>query len=183
MLAKAESLSAQETICNSPGVTTILDEVTPLILTHNEVPNIDRTNDKLNWARSIVVVDSISTDETRELVNKHPGAVWTERPFDSHANQWNYGLAQIETEWVLSLDADYQLSDELISEIAGLMPDETIAAYYVRFQYCVEGIPLRGSLYPPRAVLFRPSRCHFEQDGHTQILRIDGQSGWLQSFI
>jgi glycosyltransferase involved in cell wall biosynthesis len=42
----------------------MLDEITPLIITHDEAPNIARTLDKLVWARRIVVIDSGSTDDT-----------------------------------------------------------------------------------------------------------------------
>ena len=39
------------------------------------------------------------------------------RQFDTHADQWNFGLGQIKTDWVLSLDADYVLTDELVDEL------------------------------------------------------------------
>ena len=50
-----------------------------------------------------------------------------------------------------------------------------IAAYEIAFTYCIEGRPLRGSLYPALPVLFRRGRASFVQDGHTEKLRIDGQ--------
>ena len=45
----------------------MLDEITPLVLTYNEAPNLGRTLDRLAWAREIVVVDSMSTDDTRAI--------------------------------------------------------------------------------------------------------------------
>ena len=45
----------------------LLDEVTVLVLTFNEAPNIQRTLEKLSWAKEIVVVDSFSTDETLHI--------------------------------------------------------------------------------------------------------------------
>jgi glycosyltransferase involved in cell wall biosynthesis len=161
-----------------------LDEVTVLILTCNEARNIGRTLDKLQWARRVIVVDSFSKDETLNVIRqKHASAEIVQRDFDNHTSQWNYGLDAVDGEWVLSLDADYQLTDSFISELQTLRPPEQIAAYYVRFRYCIEGQALRNTLYPPRAVLFRKSRCRYEQNGHTQLLRIAGQHGWLNSFI
>ena len=90
---------------------------------------------------------------------------------------------QIKTEWALSLDADYVLSDELVTELKRLTPVAGVNAYFASFKYCVHGRRLRASLYPPRPVLFRPSRCGYVADGHTQKLRIDGASGTLSSFI
>ena len=42
------------------------------------------------------------------------------RPFDDFASQCNFGIAQVTTTWVLSLDADYELSDELVTELQRL---------------------------------------------------------------
>ena len=84
-----------------------LAEITPLILTWNEEANIGRTLEGLTWAARIVVVDSGSTDGTAALVARHPNAELVYREFDNHAAQWNFGLDQVDTPWVLALDADY----------------------------------------------------------------------------
>src|SRR6266699_2830500 len=100
----------------------MLDHITPLILTYNEAPNIRRTLEQLRWARDIVVVDSFSDDETLEIVSSFPQARVFQRQFDSFASQCNFGLREtgIDSEWVLSLDADYILTPELIKEMAAL---------------------------------------------------------------
>jgi glycosyltransferase involved in cell wall biosynthesis len=154
----------------------MLDQITPVILTYNEAANIGRTLGKLQWARDIVVVDSMSTDATAELVGAMPAARLFKRPFDSHAAQWTYALTEteVETEWVLALDADYVLTDEFIAEMAALAPGPDVAGYSAKFRYCVAGKPLRGSLYPPVTVLFRRAKAHYRQDGHTQRVVIDG---------
>jgi glycosyltransferase involved in cell wall biosynthesis len=161
----------------------LLDGITVLILTYNEAANIGRTLEKLDWAPRILVIDSFSTDETCDIVRKYARAEVIQRNFDTHSNQWNFGLGQVRTEWALSLDADYQITNEFVHEVRGLHPKEEVDAYYAPFKYCVAGRCLRGSLYPPRALLFRTSRCHFEQDGHTQLLRFRGASKLLHSVI
>src|SRR2546428_5645948 len=102
----------------------LLDEITVLILTYNEAPNIRRTLERLRWAHRIVVVDSYSTDETVEIAKGFPNVDLVQRRFDSFARQCNFGLEQIRSRWVLSLDADYVLSDELLKEIGTLQLDE-----------------------------------------------------------
>src|SRR4051812_32909684 len=92
-------------------------EITPVILTFNETANIRRVLEHLTWARRIVVVDSGSTDDTLAIARSFPNVAVFERPFDSHANQWNYALSLSETDWCLSLDADYVVSPALASEI------------------------------------------------------------------
>src|SRR5262245_10505893 len=161
----------------------ICSEITPLILTYNESPNIGRILRQLTWARRIVVVDSYSTDETLEILKSFPQVDVYQRKFDTAANQDNHGLDQITTEWVLSLDADYFLTEELIEEINRLAPNDSINAYRVRFKYCVFGKALRGSLYPPRKVLYRREKARYEDDGHTQRVLVEGQTAWLSSYI
>lgn len=97
--------------------------ITPLILTYNEEPNIDRTLSKLTWAREIIVIDSFSTDKTLEILKSYPNVKFYQRKFDTHAQQWNYGLEQINSQWVLSMDADYSITEKLLSEIENLKPD------------------------------------------------------------
>src|SRR5580692_10075232 len=125
----------------------MMDSITPLVLTFNEAPNIRRTLEKLAWAQNILVVDSFSTDETLEIVRSFPQVRVVQRKFDSFAQQCNFGLAQITTEWVLSMDADYILSDALIDEIKSLKPSASVTGYSARFKYCVFGHSLRASLY------------------------------------
>jgi glycosyltransferase involved in cell wall biosynthesis len=158
-------------------------QITPLILSYNEAPNLRRTLERLTWADHILVVDSFSTDETLEILQAFPQAQVAQRKFDAHAPQWNYGITLCDTPWVLALDADYVLSDELIQELKAFQPAEGLAACFAGFRYCIHGRPLRATLYPPRAVLFRKNACHYEQEGHTQMLRFTGAAGWLQGWI
>jgi glycosyltransferase involved in cell wall biosynthesis len=145
-----------------------LEAVTPLILTFNEESNIDDTLKCLNWASRIVVVDSYSSDATIEIAERFPNVHVLRRPFDDHSSQWNFGLAHVDTDWVLSLDSDYRCPPAFAEEICSL--DEGCDAYVASFVYCINGRQLSGTLYPPRAVLYRPKCCHYVQDGHTQLL-------------
>lgn len=161
----------------------MLSEITPLVLTFNEAPNIERTLAKLTWAREIIVLDSYSTDATEAICRRFPNVKFLQRPFDSFAGQCNAGLEFVSTEWVLSLDADYVLTDPLLAEIGQLPPDGPMMAYIARFRYCVSGHPLRGTLYPPRPILFRTARGRYLQDGHAHRLTIDGRSKQLQGYV
>ncbi|MFZ4641665.1 MAG: glycosyltransferase family 2 protein [Nodosilinea sp.] len=160
-----------------------LSTITPLILTYNEAPNLDRTLQQLTWAHRIVVIDSQSTDETLEILSRYPQVETFQRRFDTHAQQWNYGLEQVNTEWILSLDADYILTNALINEFKYLSPPVDIAGYFARYRYCIFGKPLRGTILPPRQVLFRKSRSIYIDDGHTQLLQVNGNSGQLKGYI
>lgn len=152
----------------------MLEKITPLIITYNEAPNIERTLGKLLWAERIVVIDSGSTDGTVEMLRRYPQVEVIEHPFVNAASQCNFGLTQVISPWVLSLDADYELSDALIRELSSLTPPDSAVGYRARFVYRINGRSLRGSLYPPRIVLYRTSKASYRQEGHTQRVVLDG---------
>lgn len=161
----------------------MISAVTPLILTYNEEPNLRRGLEKLQWASEVVIVDSFSNDKTEQIARSFPNVRFVQRRFENHTAQWNFGLDQVDSDWVLSLDADYLLTDELVNEISQLPAAGSVSVYFARFRYCVAGRALRGSLYPPRAVLFKKSDCRYIQDGHTQVLEFNGRSSFLQGYV
>ena len=150
--------------------------VTALILTRNEAPNIARTLGRLAWVSEIVIVDSQSTDDTREIATGFPNVRVFEHAFTSHAEQWNYGLMEtgIVSEWVLALDADFVLTPEIVAELKQLEPSAGVCGYQASFDYCINGKPLRGAAYPPVVVLYRRDGARYAQDGHTQRVVVPG---------
>lgn len=145
-----------------------LSRVTPLVITYNEEANISRTLAALRWAKRIVVVDSGSTDRTLELLAAVPQVEVVHRPFDSFAEQCNFGLGLIHTPWCLSLDADHVIPPGFTAELAALVAaaPADVTAVLTPFRYCVQGKPLRGTLLPPRFNLLRPDGGHYINDGH-----------------
>ncbi len=160
-----------------------VESITPVILTFDEVPNIARTLDKLTWARRIVVIDSGSTDGTIELLASFPQVDIVHRPFDNFADQCNFGLTYVRTTWALSLDADYEMSAELVRELQDLQETEAVRGYRVSFVYSIYGRRLRGSLYPPRTVLYRVRDAHYVNEGHGHRVQIPGQVRQLRGVI
>ena len=160
------------------------DDITVLLLTFNETPNIERTLRQLAWTKYLLVIDSFSTDETLDLIKKvAPSAVVMQRAFDTFAQQCNFGLRHATTEWILSLDADYVLTEELISEIAALDPAADVAGYSAEFRYCIFGHPLRNTLYPPRTVLYRRSVANYRDEGHGHRVTVTGTVNALSGKI
>lgn len=158
-----------------------LASITPLILTWNEESNLRRCLERLPWAKKIVVVDSGSSDKTLSICNDFPRVEVKHRDFDNHTAQWNHGLDLVETRWVLTLDADYLVGEAFAEEISMLPEDPSEVAFFCGFRYLSQGFPLRGSLYPPRALLFDRNHCRYRPDGHTQLLVFAGRSGLLRA--
>lgn len=153
----------------------MLDRITPLILTRDEEANIGRTLAQLAWAREVVVVDSLSADDTVAIARRFANVRVVQRAFDAHDVQWKFGVDQVTTPWVLTLDADYFVPEAFVSEMESLQPPPDVSGYQARFLYAIGGQPLRSALYPPRAVLLRRGAFEIWQDGHTQRVRVLGR--------
>ncbi|MEW6076579.1 MAG: glycosyltransferase family 2 protein [Thermodesulfobacteriota bacterium] len=92
-------------------------KISAVIITHNEERNIRRCLASLrDIADEIVVVDSYSTDRTGEIC-REMGAVFLQHPFEGHIEQKNYALSRASHDYVLSLDGDEALSDDLRQSI------------------------------------------------------------------
>ncbi len=150
--------------------------VTPLILTYNEEPNIERTLNSLRWAERVVVLDSGSTDATERIARSYANVRWCTRPFDNHKSQWRYGIHEtgIETEYVLALDADFNVPDSFAKELEREFESGKWAGGLVSFDYCYYGRPLPGSLLPSQVRVFKLAAINIVQPGHTQVFSVEG---------
>jgi len=160
--------------------------LTALLLTYNEEANIERTLAALQWVPSIFVIDSGSTDRTLEILASDPKVTTLHRPFDSFADQCNFGLDLIKSEWVLSLDADYVVTSALAEEICAYFrtPEPLLfAGFSIPFRYCIAGKPLRGTLLPPRICLYRTAGSRYRNDGHGHRVDVPGKVGRLRHSI
>ena len=86
------------------------------LITYNEEDNLARTLASVAWADQIIVVDSGSTDRTLEIARSFNATV-LERPWSGFAAQKNFAIAQCTSDWILSLDADEELTPDLQQEI------------------------------------------------------------------
>jgi glycosyltransferase involved in cell wall biosynthesis len=157
--------------------------ITPLLLTYDEAPNIDRTLSHLRWAARVLVVDSNSTDETVTIASRFPNVEIIQRTFDTHTNQWNYGLDRVDSSWTLALDADYTVPPATAAEMAQRVLESDADGFYAPLTYCVRGRVVHHAVLPPRLVLFRTSAGRFYQDGHTQRLGLRGKASTLSGNI
>jgi hypothetical protein len=144
------------------------------ILAKNEIRNLGRGLDVLRAARvDVTVLDSGSTDGTIELARRHGATV---EPFDyvDHCVSYNRITSATPADHhVMIIDADVVVPPELIAEIeqrlsAADAPDVLVAPVTMYW----DGLPLpRSSLYPPKPLVFRGGREHFEPAGHGERLR------------
>lgn len=94
-------------------------KISATIITFNEEANIRRACESVAWADEILVIDSESIDETRKIA-ADCGARVLIRPWPGFSAQKQFAVEQACYDWILSLDADEQISDSLRDEILNL---------------------------------------------------------------
>lgn len=122
--------------------------IAAIILTYNEEKNIAACLESIaGWCREIFIVDSGSMDATKEICRRYTDRIF-DHPFENHPAQWDWALNQLPVtcEWIMPLDADYTITEELRRELrhAVLHPEPGIDGYYARHQYFFWGVPMRG---------------------------------------
>ena len=106
-------------------------KISASIITFNEAHNIERCiTSLLPVADEIFVVDSYSTDNTKEICLRL-GARFIENPFQGHIQQKNFALEHSTNQWVLSLDADEALTPELQQSILEVKNNPLFGSYVV----------------------------------------------------
>ncbi len=123
--------------------------ISATIITLNEAANIARAIRSLSCAEEILVVDSGSTDRTREIAASL-GARVIVHPWEGFAAQKNFAVDQARFDWVLSLDADEELNEEAQTSIQRWKASEPRASGYQlarRAQYLGRWI-LHSGWYP-----------------------------------
>jgi glycosyltransferase involved in cell wall biosynthesis len=145
--------------------------ISVLLLTHNEEANLAACLRSVAWCDDVVVLDSGSTDRTLELAERF-GVRLLRRPFDNFASQRNYGIeaGDFRHEWILHLDADERVPNELRDEISWKVSDADYDAFQISSRLIFRGRWLRhASMYPCYQVrLGRRDSLRFVQIGHGQ---------------
>jgi glycosyltransferase involved in cell wall biosynthesis len=155
------------------------------VITLNEEERLRACLESVVWADEIVVVDAGSSDKTvaiaREFTDRVAFHAW-----QGYAAQKNAALARCTGEWILSLDADERVPDDLRDEIAGTLagaPAEVGFALPRRNVF--QGRWVRhGGLYPDWQLrLFRRGRGAFVERAVHESVRVDGPVGRLRSAL
>jgi glycosyltransferase involved in cell wall biosynthesis len=94
-------------------------KITATIITFNEADNIRRACDSVQWADEIIVVDANSIDQTRDIASEC-GARVIERAWTGFAAQKQFAADEAQHDWIFSLDADEQVSEELQRSVEAL---------------------------------------------------------------
>lgn len=160
--------------------------VTVLIPTYNEERNLAACLQSVSWAKEIFVVDSYSNDNT-ENIAKANGAEFFQHPFENYAAQKNWALDNlaISQKWVLILDADERVSDDLALEIGSVLRENRPngpVGYYINRRFIFMGRWIRHcGWYPSWNVrLFRDGRALYEERPVHEHMLVDGTVDYMK---
>jgi glycosyltransferase involved in cell wall biosynthesis len=142
-------------------------KISATIITFNEQSNIKAACESVAWADEVVVVDSNSTDQTRELAEACGARVIT-NAWPGFGAQKQFAVEQAKHEWIFSLDADERVSDELRNSIQSLRSanESDLADGYeiARRTYYQQRWIRGGGWYPDRQLrLFKKSKGRWKE--------------------
>ena len=143
----------------------------------NEEDNLPRCLASVAWTDEIIVVDSHSTDRTREIAAE-AGARVIERDFPGHIEQKNFALSEATHDWVLSLDADEELSPELSASVQAALehPGDADGFMCNRRSYYNDRWIRHGGWYPDRKTrLVRKANSQWRGLNPHDLLHVDGR--------
>lgn len=132
-----------------------LPQVSAIIITYNESANLKRTLSQLYWCDEIIIVDSFSTDGTDSIAREQKCRL-LQREFTGFGDQKRFAISQCKNEWVLCLDADEFLTNELVGEIWDELqnPGNTRAYSF------------------PSSLIFRKQRFRFGRESNRQVIKL-----------
>jgi len=155
-------------------------KISGLVLTHNSEDTIEACLNSLKWVDEIIVIDDESADRTVEIVNSFGKHVKVfNRKLDDFSSQRNFGLEKCANDWVLVLDSDEQISDELQMEIKSVLSQPVIeTGFQIPRKNFFIGTWIR-SIYPDYCLrLFRRTEASYRGAVH-ESLNINGEIGKL----
>ena len=150
-------------------------KISATIITLNEEPNIKAACESVAWADEVVVVDSNSTDRTREIAESCGARVLT-NAWPGFGAQKQFAVDQTKHEWIFSLDADERVSDELKQSIQSLRNEKDLADGYqiARRTYYQQRWIRGGGWYPDRQLrLFRKSKGRWKERHIHESVQMD----------
>jgi glycosyltransferase involved in cell wall biosynthesis len=169
---------------SASGRAAVEPTISAIVVCFNEESHIGGCLESVRWCDEVIVIDSFSTDRTLEISRRLADKV-IQRRWAGYGEQKAFAHGQTTKEWVLSIDADERVTEELKEEIRrALRTDgDKYAGYAVpRLVFYLKRWWWRGGWYPEYNVrLFRRDRATWAGfEPHNKII-VDGQVGRLHN--
>lgn len=162
--------------------------ISAAIITLNEEKKIGDCLRSLDWVDEIVVVDSVSSDRTREIAEAL-GAKVIEQPFLGHVKQKQLAVDRCSNDWIIALDADERVTGPLKEEIIRLFestPETQLKNGYTvaRKSFHLGRWILHGGWYPDRNIrLFNRKHGKWSGVNPHDVITVEGKPGCLKGAL
>ncbi len=158
-----------------------------IVITKNEERNIADCLASVRWADDLIVVDAESSDKTVELARASGAKVFV-RPWPGFGLQKNFGMAQASSDWILILDTDERVTEELREEVRICLKQwksgDPVAYRIPRRNFFYGAWVRRAGVYPDYQVrLFRRGIAQYNDVAVHENLLVDGEIGTLAGHL
>ena len=156
----------------NPPDCTVKSGISAVLITLNGERHLPQVLTALAGCAEIVILDSGSTDATREIARAHR-AVWAERAFDGYGPQKRAAVALAKHDWVLLIDADETVDPELVAALASADLGDPQRAYRMRRRNFVGSQEIRHGIFGNEYVtrLFNRTVANISDDAVHEAVR------------
>lgn len=154
------------------------NSIAVIMITLNEAHNLERVFKNLQgWADEIFVLDSYSRDSTVDLCIKNQVKI-VQKKFLGFGNQWNHALNafDIKSDWVIKIDPDEILSEELKNNIKNLTKENNFDGYYInrRLWFLDKPLPVNQRILR----IWKKGLCKFSDSLVNEYPQVNGELGY-----
>jgi len=164
-----------------------MKKLSVVISAFNEEGKIEKCLKSIKFADEIVFVDNSSTDKTKEIAQKYTKKIISQKNNPERIDlQKNTGFENATSDWVLSLDADEQVTPELEKEIKEVINSQSSKnGYFIPRKNIIFGKWIAHTgWYPDHQLrLFKKGKGSFKENYVHQVLKIDGETSYLKNEI
>ncbi len=161
--------------------------VSVVISAYNEEKKLGDCLASVSWADEVIVIDNESTDATVEIAKKYSAVVLTRKNNLMLNVNKNYGFTKARHDWILSLDADEQVTPDLAEEIAEVLRQaqektQHYAGFWIPRRNIIFGKWIKHTGWYPDYVLrlFKKEKGRFEEKHVHEMISLEGEAGHMK---
>ena len=153
-----------------------------VVLTYNSSDTLEKCLENIKWITDIVIVDSGSTDKTIEIAKTYTDRIYYNK-YINYGKQLNWALQRITSDWILVVDSDEALTEELSKNVRKLMRNRPVPdGYYIARKNSFLGKPVNYCGWYPDYVLrlFRREGAVYKDRELGSSVELKGSIGYLK---
>lgn len=161
------------------------DKLSVVIITKNEEQKIARCLESVKWADEIIIIDDCSSDGTTQICKSFGATVIENASYGNFDYQRNLGIEKASGDWILQMDADEIVTEELAREIKKAIgnPGRFVAYKFKRRNYFLGHFMKYGGWYSYSTKLSKKTNARFIGKSVHETLHLDGETGIISEDI